>query len=253
MIQANAPQMSYSEIKPSRSLAKHVDCFWYFSNPGVETVSFPVLPDNCMDIIFDLNEKKSFICGVMTKARIVKIKPKQKMFGIRFAPGALPAALNEPAAKFRDLYMPLEEVSKRLADEFSGIYELDSALDMGLYCGTALEGTVQKIDRENRIANFAASRHSAKQTVANLAMLAGVSVRQLERLFWEYVGLTPKRFMKIKRLRFLQKAMVDEKESLASLSIQAGYADQSHMNKDYKQLTSTSPARSRMSRFYKKR
>jgi len=55
----------YQEIKPSKGIDNVIDSFWAFSN-NKSSENFKVLPDTCVDFIFDLNQNKGFLSGIMT-------------------------------------------------------------------------------------------------------------------------------------------------------------------------------------------
>jgi AraC-like DNA-binding protein len=70
-----------------------------------------------------------------------------------------------------------------------------------------------------------------------------VSLRQLQRLFSEYVGVTPK--WVIHRYRLLEAAERIATGTVihwADLAFELGYADQAHFIRDFKRLVGRSPA-----------
>jgi transcriptional regulator GlxA family with amidase domain len=69
-----------------------------------------------------------------------------------------------------------------------------------------------------------------------------LSGRQLERLFQQYVGLSPKSFGRI--LRFKQVMRLAEQRRIANwaeLALIAGYYDQAHLIRDFHQFAGESP------------
>ncbi len=78
-------------------------------------------------------------------------------------------------------------------------------------------------------------------SVGAAAAQAGLSPRQLERQFQAQLGMTPKHFQKVLRLR---RALASAKagESLAGAAAVAGYADQPHLNRDVRRLTGLAPS-----------
>jgi AraC-like DNA-binding protein len=79
--------------------------------------------------------------------------------------------------------------------------------------------------------------------VKQLSALNSYSERQIERIFQECIGLSPKKFGNIVRLHYFLGLLKNQthKLSLTSLAYEAGYADQSHLNKDFKKLTGITP------------
>jgi AraC-like DNA-binding protein len=92
-----------------------------------------------------------------------------------------------------------------------------------------------------RLAN--ALKHSrAASPVALVASEAGRSVRQIERIFEHHVGVTPKLFLRLERLnRSLNLHRQDATIPWADLAFEAGYFDQSHMIRDFRDLTGETP------------
>lgn len=78
--------------------------------------------------------------------------------------------------------------------------------------------------------------------VNDLAKLACLSDKQYYRIFSEYVGLTPKQFLKIVRLQsaFFQ-IQTNATKKLTELAYNCGYYDQAHFIKDFKLLTGHTP------------
>lgn len=79
------------------------------------------------------------------------------------------------------------------------------------------------------------------QSIAETASRHGISVRQFERRFARNFGLSPKEWLRVKRFEASLVKLVDDRESLASVAADAGYADQSHMTRDYRRATGLTP------------
>jgi AraC-like DNA-binding protein len=79
-------------------------------------------------------------------------------------------------------------------------------------------------------------------SVASLAARLGVSERQLRRRFLHAVGYGPKLLERVLRLRrFIHAASISSASGLASLSADAGYADQPHLTRECRDLTALTP------------
>jgi len=83
------------------------------------------------------------------------------------------------------------------------------------------------------------------QSIAETALRYGIGVRQLERRFARNFGLSPKEWLRVKRFEGSLVKLVDDRESLASVAADAGYADQSHMTRDYRRATGLTPRRTK--------
>lgn len=75
--------------------------------------------------------------------------------------------------------------------------------------------------------------------VSDLAKESFVSTRQLERLFHEYVGITPKKLSNLIRYQFLWNDILREPDfDVLSAVHKYGYTDQSHLLREFKRYHS---------------
>jgi transcriptional regulator GlxA family with amidase domain len=84
------------------------------------------------------------------------------------------------------------------------------------------------------------------QRVAQLAGASGLSERKLQRLFSDYVGVSPKWVMR--RARLHEAALRVEAHGPASvdwaaLAADLGYADQAHLTRDFTATLGAPPTR----------
>jgi transcriptional regulator GlxA family with amidase domain len=74
-----------------------------------------------------------------------------------------------------------------------------------------------------------------------LAAKLGVSRRHLERQFGEDVGIAPKSLGQVLRFRRVLRAIEDSSPDWASVAIDCGYSDQSHLIRDFKRFVGLPP------------
>lgn len=75
----------------------------------------------------------------------------------------------------------------------------------------------------------------AKLTVKELLIQTKCSERRMYRLFMDYLGITPKQYMRILKIRnALESIVTNPQSSLVQIAYDAGYADQSHFIKEAK-------------------
>ncbi len=75
-----------------------------------------------------------------------------------------------------------------------------------------------------------------------LAELAGVSPRQMERLFVAAFGLPPSRFYLELRLKQARRLLVQSADSVLDIALRCGFASASHFGKCYRETFGTTPA-----------
>jgi transcriptional regulator GlxA family with amidase domain len=75
-----------------------------------------------------------------------------------------------------------------------------------------------------------------------LARASGVSSRTLRRSFGSLLGLSPKQLAQVTRFQYVRDALWENPNaSLADLSLAAGYADQAHMQRDFRRFSRKTP------------
>src|SRR5205814_5681308 len=80
--------------------------------------------------------------------------------------------------------------------------------------------------------------------VGDQAASSGLSVRTLQRLFADYVGVSPKWVMRRARLHdAAERADGGEPVDWAALASDLGYADQAHLTRDFTVTIGVPPAR----------
>jgi len=85
-------------------------------------------------------------------------------------------------------------------------------------------------------------RHEVRRA-EDLAVVAGVSLRSLQRVFTEYLGIGPK--WVIQRFRILEvagAALADGPVDWASLAHDLGFSDQAHLTRAFTRVVGTPPA-----------
>jgi AraC-like DNA-binding protein len=248
--------MAYREFGPGKNLQKYIDSYWYSANENYDDIKLPVLPDGCMDIVFPLSgNNQPFVVGTMTKAETVSIRPKQRMFGIRFRPAIAPSFLKVPAIELRDTIVSLESLNKKMVGEMGELNSKQQAKNYIEFFDKKIAKVLHDIDIDERVlyAVDLVAKRQGNVSLDKVAQEAGISLRHIERLFKYHVGISPKRFARI--IRFYQSHVALSKSgvlSLATTAYQYGYADQVHFNKDYKIFTGVNPTHQSMSYFYNK-
>ncbi|HVF17323.1 MAG TPA: helix-turn-helix domain-containing protein [Steroidobacteraceae bacterium] len=80
------------------------------------------------------------------------------------------------------------------------------------------------------------------EDVSSMVERSGFSHRRFVELFVETVGLSPKKFMRVRRFqRVLKMLSAQPTKSWAQLALDAGYADQPHLNRDFREFAGLAP------------
>ena len=80
-----------------------------------------------------------------------------------------------------------------------------------------------------------------RERVEKLAMQLGCSRRYLHARFREQVGLAPKTVARLIRFGAVRRRIERAPARWADVAYECGYADQSHLNRDFRELAGTTP------------
>jgi AraC-like DNA-binding protein len=233
------------EIAPSARLREWVDAFWMRDASGPDvSPAVRVLPDNCADALFDLGRAEGFVVGTMTASIVVPAGETPARFGMRFRPGRARTFFGAPLQALTDRRVALNElgVDSPLAGEVAEqLAEAAGDRERVRIAEAAIERRLMDAEAPDRRVDAAISRLTAtNESIDELARTIGITRQHLRRRFLEQVGITPKTFARVARFRRL---LVDAREtaSWATLAVEHGYFDQSHLIAEFRELAGSSP------------
>ena len=251
--------MIYREYPPHPALRAHVACLWTARVAAPVSAAAPhvhrVLPDNCVDILWQDDGRQAYAVGMMSTSILVPAARPVRTVAVRFRPGAAGAFLGIPLHPLTDARAGLAELwGRSLADR------LDDALWTGDLADAQRLGLIEKA-LLGRLADMATATgimpagplgmravaaiegsHGAV-TVEALADSLRVSRQHLALQFRQQVGITPKLFARICRFRRATALLRDPRRcgDLAALAAECGYFDQSHLIRDFRDFADGTP------------
>jgi transcriptional regulator GlxA family with amidase domain len=87
------------------------------------------------------------------------------------------------------------------------------------------------------------ARQPGRLSLADVADAARIGERQLRRNCLAESGLSPKQLARILRFRHAADILSRENQDLTTIALDCGYYDQAHLNRDFRQLAGTTPAK----------
>ncbi|CUI04888.1 helix-turn-helix domain-containing protein [Massilia antarctica] len=241
-----ARRIRLATYPPSAPLARFVDYVWIVEwNMGERAPEIQrVLPYPNAHLVFD--HGRTAIHGVVRGAFERKVAGAGRVLGVRFKPGGLRPFIAHPVSRLADRTMAADEVlrmSSAAAEQ--RVLEGDSDADMAGAAEAMLLAVLPAPDPRALLAEQAVNAAAAIDGPASVAALCaqtGIEERALQRLFSNYVGVSPKWVIQRYRLqeaswRLARPAPVD----LAALASQLGFFDQAHFTRDFTKLVGTSP------------
>lgn len=231
----------YREHAAPERLRPYVECFWTL-DPGEALPEYPVMPDGCVDIVYSPGTAEGLqVVGAMTQARKFPVPAGQFAMGVRFRPGMAPAFVRAPGSETTDRLLPLGDVWGAEGWQLEAqVAEAKSAKQ----CVALLEAQLVDPGKPGvvqRVAAYIVNR-TGQVRVDDLAFDAGMSARQLRRLFVEQIGLTPKHFCRVIRFRHsLSRLGQSRRGDWTQVALECGYYDQAHFINEFKELSGYSP------------
>lgn len=252
----------YTEIQPCEALKPYICCFWGTRKPYSDITSIKikdklVIPDTCMDIIFNINTDKNeldgFFAGLSDTTFIDKIKnvsSSMSCFAIRFYWWAVPLFSDESMKHVLNSFVEVEDYFKNFKRDLYDILIRNQLFrDRADRVQQYLIKKINHDKQNNNIMNSIYKILKSKGT-ANISELAGftaVSQRQLERLFLENIGVSPKKLSGLVRYQYLwQDILYNTNLNIHDSVCKYGYTDQSHLLNDFKKYHTLSTADARI-------
>lgn len=189
----------------------------------------------------------SRVVGVWTRLWRRSLEGAGQVRAVKLRPGAVGAFLPGPAWRWSNKITPLREVFGDLSSLERSILEPPEEPDAFAHFEAWLRAHHRPDTDGQRSLAIAVAARIPRETeltrVESLADIAGLGVRELQRLFRDHVGASPKHVIRWYRLQEVALRIErGEATSLAQLAADLGYTDQAHLAHDFKNVTGRSPS-----------
>lgn len=249
----------YRQIEPDPNLNSIIECYWIVENDEITPKTEKIIPDGFPEIIFHYADpykikigpewelqSKSLLAGQISNHFFLQNTGRSGMIGIKLHPTAVTRlygiSMDTLTDRVVDLKTILNTETASLAEELRTVdnHERMAGLLNEYFSGLSPEET-----DTSRLVNEAIRMIFERKggvAVSELMESLDVGERRLERLFREYVGLTPKFYSRIIRFNAIFRLRQEGMDSWAGLVYEAGYYDQSHFIKNFQEFTGEDPA-----------
>ncbi len=189
---------------PSAALAPFVDFHWIvrWDLRGQPSHEQKILPHPNVNLAFE--QAGAGVFGVDRKLFVRRIAGQGKVLGVRFCPGGFRPFWTAPVSRLTDRTVPAAQVFGPAVGAAREAV-MDASDDAAMVARAEEFLTAVLPDRDPVAESVAAivariNADPALSRVDQLAAVTGLSVRRLQRLFAEYVGVGPKWVMRRARL-----------------------------------------------------
>jgi AraC-like DNA-binding protein len=247
----------HTEFEPPEEPRDAINCFWYDKKEYSEQQSsFEVLPDGYAEIIFHFGGPCStllngnlqplpspFMMGLLNKPVTFYSTNRLEIIGIRCFPWTVFDLLNLPAGKdgVRIFEHPIAQLQPTLNNLI-----LTGNIDEAIAQVKAYFQNARAHIAVNSMlykAGIAMQKANGSIPVSQVAAAAHATVRTLERNFKQSSGHTVKDVSALMRFEQVRNQLWNyPNTNIAGLAHELGYTDQSHLSREFKRYTGTTPA-----------
>lgn len=239
------PTVQHARYLPTADLAPFVEHYWTVEWDLAEPKVVETLPHPSVHIV--LEPGLAQITGVSTAKFKRILEGKSRVFGIKFRPGGFRPFVNQPVSTYSNSTLALTAVFGSVADALDQIILMHNdhnaaigAIEEFLHARHPV--TDQTAELAARITDHIASDRRIIK-VEQISNEYGIGMRQLQRLFDEYIGVSPKWVIQRYRLHeAAERIAASNVPAWADLALDLGYADQAHFIRDFKKLVGMAPA-----------
>ncbi|MEQ9376777.1 MAG: helix-turn-helix domain-containing protein [Imperialibacter sp.] len=251
--------MIYKKQDPAPHLRQVVKSYWRVDSEGDKTITTQkIIPDGYPEIIlhygshFEICLYKAWqpqalhlLAGQIKKHFFLRNTGAYGMIGIKLMPTALAKlfglsmhALTDKVVNFHEVangkFLELESIVSQ-SPESSQVFErIDSWFSP---LSTECQNNTSRVDRALQVI----FQSGGTRQVGELAVGVGISERQLERLFHQHVGISPKYYSRIIRFNKIFDLMQNQDPAWVQMALDSGHFDQSHFIKNFKAFTGEEP------------
>ena len=246
---------------PSEALTPFVEYYWIprWDLRGEPPFAQTILPHPNVHLVFEASGAGIF--GVDRRLFTRSLSGLGLAFGVRFLAGGFRPFWQAPISQLTDrvvpaarLFGPQAEKTRQAimrvgpedsADSADSADEVDARMigyAEALLCSVRPERDWMAEQVATLVSRITAD--PGLRRVDQLAAASGMTARSLQRLFADYVGVSPKWVMRRARLHeAAQRADSGEVVDWAALAFDLGYADQAHLTRDFTATLGISPTR----------
>jgi AraC-like DNA-binding protein len=248
MVRRNLPEgkMRHARRRPPRDLAPWIAHFWMiqWDLRGCEPQLVENLPHPNVHVIFE--DDGAVVSGVQTRKFSRVIEGCSQVFGVKFRAGGFRPFLGDAVSTLADRVVPARKIFGKEVDELrAGLLSSAKESEKLEVAGSFFLARLPEQDKTATLADQLVNRIFNEpdiKTVDDLVACAEMGKRSLQRIFNEYVGVSPKWVIRRYRLHeVMERLNLGAQPDWAQLALELGYFDQAHLINDFKSILGYSP------------
>jgi AraC-like DNA-binding protein len=249
------------QILPSKELQPFIKHYLFLESEGKIIKKLRLFSDGNMGIVFSFGDNlitknknnelidslpNSFLYGQISQFKDLYLQGEVSLIVVVLQPSGINQLIGISADELLDKIIRIEdlfgcqglEIQEKLAKKVAFQSKLT------LLNTFFIELTAKKNTSNQWLIHASLDfivKNKGNVSIHQLVKYMGYTERHLERKFMETVGLSPKKFSNIIKLHSFLKYLKVEPKNLTIIAYEAGYADQSHLIKEFKKYTGITP------------
>jgi AraC-like DNA-binding protein len=251
------------QILPTKELLPFIKHYLFLESKGNDLKQLRLFSDGNMGMVFSFKSNLlkdfdktvqleflpgSFLYGQISAFRDVCLSNEIDLIIVVFQPTGINQLTGIPADDFSDNIIRTENIfakqGQELYEKLAGRFSIQDKLRfLNIFFLQQLAKRVMPDDSLIRAVVDLIVKNKGLISSNQLIRLTGYTERQIERKFMESVGIGPKKFSNIVKLHIFLKELKSSqnKKSFTHMAYEAGYADQSHLIREFKKITGMTP------------
>ncbi len=255
--------MQMLRYRPAAPLSAFIDQFWYARGCDPDRKRQSALPTGSVDLTFNLaaDDLQVFanaadhvgmtfdgavVHGAQSKYFVLDARRDVHVIGVHFRPGGGAGLLGVNAQELTDRHIALSDIwGERAHTLRHQLLEAPTPAAKFALLEQEFLSRLRPRPLVHPAISFALRGMQTAPTELRIAQLqtsTGYSPRRFTTLFTDAVGLTPKLYSRINRLRSVVERVARGGEiAWADLASEYGFYDQSHLTRDFREFSGVTP------------
>ncbi len=258
-------KINYKMFTPCPQLKDFVQAIWFVENKNnTQPLPFKILTDCGSGIVFNFGGKINTIQNDHTLdiyKDCITAGPSQHLLTMTFHDTVCCIGIRFfPATGHHFFKCTMDQLTDKIQistpEQFDGAANLYSQIRKSLDASAGHAEIIKLIEShlievlknsktqpQSLLINILKAIHQKQEiTLPQISDKFNISPRDIQRLFKTYVGVTPKIYIRLNKIKNAKtKIANDEFQSLTQLSLDAGYFDQAHFIRDFKAFMQDTP------------
>ncbi|MDQ6771582.1 MAG: helix-turn-helix domain-containing protein [Candidatus Dormibacteraeota bacterium] len=236
-----------AQYRPAPELSELIEHYWrvHWDMGDHEPYTQDTLSNASVHLVVERG--RSQLLGIVTGRFTRVLEGRGRVFGVKFRPAGFHAFGRSPVSKLTNRSLAVAEVFGQDGDALvERVLGLEDNLRIVEAYDAFFRAKLPAPDPNVGLLNGLVARIVGDRNITTVELVAreaGIGKRTMQRLFSEYVGVSPKWVIRRYRLHEAEERLAaGEDVDLAALALDLGYYDQAHFAKDFCAIVGRPPA-----------